>query len=83
MIARSMLCAAVAVSLAFLGCAEPQRQTAAARAPRILAKGGAAPRIPLIGEAAPAFTATTSRGPIKFPDDYKGKWVLIEFWAYW
>ncbi len=37
----------------------------------------AAPRIPLIGELAPAFTATTTQGPISFPDDYKGKWVIL------
>ncbi len=33
--------------------------------------------IPLIGEKAPAFTAETTRGKIKFPDDYKGKWVIL------
>ncbi len=35
------------------------------------------PRIPLIGEPAPAFTAETTQGPIKFPEDYKGKWVIL------
>jgi peroxiredoxin (alkyl hydroperoxide reductase subunit C) len=34
-------------------------------------------RIPLIGEDAPAFSADTTQGPIKFPDDYKGKWVML------
>lgn len=34
-------------------------------------------RIPTIGEIAPAFTAETTQGPIKFPDDYKGKWVIL------
>ena len=34
-------------------------------------------RIPTIGETAPAFTAETTQGPIKFPDDYKGKWVIL------
>jgi peroxiredoxin (alkyl hydroperoxide reductase subunit C) len=34
-------------------------------------------RIPLIGEEAPAFSADTTQGPIKFPDDYKGKWVML------
>lgn len=33
--------------------------------------------MPLIGDDAPAFTATTSMGEIKFPDDYKGKWVIL------
>jgi len=36
-----------------------------------------ASRIPLIGEAAPAFTAVTTQGPIRFPDEYKGKWVVL------
>ena len=35
------------------------------------------PRIPLIGEAAPAFTAKTTQGMINFPGDYKGKWVIL------
>ncbi len=34
-------------------------------------------RIPLIGEQAPAFEADTTQGRIKFPDDYKGKWVIL------
>jgi peroxiredoxin (alkyl hydroperoxide reductase subunit C) len=34
-------------------------------------------RIPLIGEKAPSFTAETTQGQIKFPDDYKGKWVIL------
>lgn len=33
--------------------------------------------MPLIGELAPAFRATTTQGPINFPDDYKGKWVIL------
>jgi len=37
----------------------------------------AMPRIPLIGETAPAFAAETTQGPINFPDDYKGKWVIL------
>ena len=34
-------------------------------------------RIPLIGEAAPAFKADTTQGPINFPKDYAGKWVIL------
>ncbi len=34
-------------------------------------------RMPLIGEAAPAFTAVTTQGEINFPEDYKGKWVIL------
>ncbi|MDK2892113.1 MAG: peroxiredoxin 2/4 [Methanohalophilus sp.] len=33
--------------------------------------------MPLIGDDAPAFTAKTTQGEIKFPDDYKGKWVVF------
>lgn len=36
-----------------------------------------AARIPLIGEPAPAFKAHTTQGPIDFPKDYKGKWVIL------
>jgi peroxiredoxin (alkyl hydroperoxide reductase subunit C) len=34
-------------------------------------------RIPLIGDLAPAFTAETTQGTINFPEDYKGKWVIL------
>ncbi len=34
-------------------------------------------RVPLIGEDAPAFEAETTQGMIKFPDDYRGKWVIL------
>lgn len=34
-------------------------------------------KMPLIGEAAPAFTAVTTQGPINFPEDYAGKWVIL------
>ena len=34
-------------------------------------------RIPLIGETAPAFKAHTTQGPIDFPKDYQGKWVIL------
>jgi peroxiredoxin (alkyl hydroperoxide reductase subunit C) len=33
--------------------------------------------LPLIGEAAPSFTAMTTQGVINFPADYKGKWVVF------
>ena len=35
------------------------------------------PRIPLIGEMAPRFTATTTQGIKSFPDDYKGKYLIL------
>lgn len=34
-------------------------------------------RMPLIGDLAPAFKAKTTQGEINFPDDYKGKWVIL------
>ncbi len=33
--------------------------------------------MPLIGDDAPEFTATTTQGEINFPKDYKGKWVIL------
>jgi peroxiredoxin 2/4 len=38
---------------------------------------GQVDRLPLIGEKAPAFTADSTQGPVHFPDDYKGKWVVF------
>lgn len=34
-------------------------------------------RMPLIGDTAPSFQAKTTQGDIKFPDDFKGKWVIL------
>jgi peroxiredoxin 2/4 len=33
--------------------------------------------MPRIGEMAPSFEAVTTQGPIKFPEDFKGKWVIL------
>lgn len=33
--------------------------------------------MPLIGDKAPSFTATTTMGPLNFPKDYEGKWVIL------
>ena len=33
--------------------------------------------MPVIGDIAPSFEADTTQGKIKFPDDYKGKWVIL------
>jgi len=33
--------------------------------------------MPLLGDRIPEFSAQTTHGPIKFPDDYKGKWVVL------
>lgn len=35
------------------------------------------PSLPLIGDDAPAFEAVTTNGPMNFPADYKGKWVIL------
>lgn len=37
----------------------------------------AAPGMPRIGDPAPAFSATTTQGPITFPADYAGGWVIL------
>jgi peroxiredoxin 2/4 len=34
-------------------------------------------RLPLIGDQAPSFRAKTTMGDINFPEDYKGKWVIL------
>jgi len=34
-------------------------------------------RLPLIGDMAPSFKAKTTQGEIQFPEDYKGKWVVL------
>ena len=33
--------------------------------------------MPRIGEHAPSFTATTTQGTLHFPEDYRGKWVIL------
>ncbi len=33
--------------------------------------------MPLLGDKAPAFKAVTTQGDISFPEDYKGKWVIL------
>ncbi len=33
--------------------------------------------MPLIGDTAPSFKAKTTMGEISFPEDYKGKWVIL------
>ena len=34
-------------------------------------------RLPLIGDKAPSFKAETTQGPIQFPEDFKGKWIIL------
>ena len=33
--------------------------------------------MPLLGDIAPSFVANTTQGEIHFPEDYKGKWVIL------
>ncbi len=33
--------------------------------------------MPLIGDPAPKFSASTTNGPIQFPDDFAGKWIVL------
>lgn len=33
--------------------------------------------LPLIGDRAPSFVANTTNGIVKFPEDYRGKWVIL------
>jgi len=33
--------------------------------------------MPLIGDNAPSFKAKTTMGDINFPEDYKGKWIIL------
>ena len=35
------------------------------------------PTMPLIGDIAPEFHAQTTNGPIHFPNDYAGKWIIF------
>ena len=34
-------------------------------------------KLPLLGDRVPSFEAQTTRGRIRFPEDYKGKWVVL------
>lgn len=34
-------------------------------------------KLPLIGDAAPEFTANTTNGPINFPNDFCGRWIVL------
>lgn len=38
-----------------------------------------------VGKAPPAWNVTDARGVAKSVQlsDYKGKWVIVELWAYW
>lgn len=61
--------------------AAPAPTAVAAPAPAPVAAPAAVPdasiRIPLIGEDAPSFVAETTQGTLNFPQDYKGKWVIL------
>jgi peroxiredoxin 2/4 len=44
---------------------------------QIWSQGKNTPRIPLIGENAPSFTAESTNGQITFPDDFGFKWKIL------
>jgi peroxiredoxin (alkyl hydroperoxide reductase subunit C) len=65
--------AALVVALVLLaGCIEEAPTTADVPG---LAK--AEPKAPVLGDPAPAFEAESTSGPIKFPEAYAGKWVVL------
>ena len=35
------------------------------------------PSLPRLGEKIPSFEAQTTSGRIRFPEDYRGKWVVL------
>ena len=35
------------------------------------------PKAPMLGQAAPAFEAESTAGPVKFPEAYAGRWVVL------
>ncbi len=41
------------------------------------AEASQAVQMPVIGQVAPSFVAETTQGTIHFPEDYKGKWVIL------
>lgn len=41
-------------------------------------------RMPAVGSATPSFAAQTLDGkPIRMPEDFKNRFVLLDFWATW
>jgi peroxiredoxin 2/4 len=77
--AIGMTVVAVAVTLAFsVIAADPGKEPVPA-GPQVADKAPPAQtvQIPLINELAPAFKAETTQGPISFPEDFKGKWVIL------
>lgn len=42
-----------------------------------MSSGQTTVRFPLIGDKAPSFVVKSTKGVIRFPDDYKGKWVVL------
>ena len=65
--------------------AESARRTAAAESEAALAALSAGPIVesPLVGKAAPGFTLEDLKGKKVSLAGYKGKVVLINFWATW
>lgn len=79
---KSLTAALVVLSVCLLitlGVMYAQQGTQTATAPGGVSAGGESDQmhVPLIGEDAPAFKADSTQGPVNFPDDYKGKWVIL------
>jgi len=60
-----------------IGAAGPQPPMAEPMQHMMMGMGEPRPAIPLIGDDAPAFKAETTQGPVSFPEDFKGKWVIL------
>lgn len=54
-----------------------QQQAVEQNSPDLMQQICGCTRLPLIGEKAPEFKATTTMGEIHFPQDYIGKWVVF------
>jgi peroxiredoxin (alkyl hydroperoxide reductase subunit C) len=69
---------ACAAAVALAGCDRAVKvKEVIVNVPEAAAPAAPVTQLPIIGEKAPAFIAETTQGTITFPDDYKGKWVIL------
>ena len=74
----AVFCTIGLVFVAVLGAARPRALLPLNRVPiPPMAGPERGSTMPLIGEPAPAFEATTTQGSFRFPDDFAGKWVIL------
>ena len=52
-------------------------KTSTVSTPAVQSLEAAPIHLPLIGETAPSFTAVTTQGTVRYPEDFKGKWVIL------